>query len=737
MTLRQFTIMIGACRPCPTEREKPEAPRVLAVHAIRLGAARPPGDNRLTTQRKASMRPLKIVGIVIGALLAVLVLGVVAVLVLVDPNDYRDDIEALVKSETGRSLQIGGEIDLKLFPWLALGVRDVRLGNPPGYGNEPFLTVREASVGVKLFPLLNKRLEVSRVAVDGLDVRLVSRGEDANNWKDLADSEDQKEDESGGDAPQASVAGIDVTGSTLVYTDEAEKSVSRLTNLEVHTGALGSGDPVDASMKFHYDDGQAPVARMEMKAVVQLASKLVVQNLEASGEWMQEKPDPPLPFSLKAQELSVDLDAETLAPATIEARFGELPVNITARGEKLFGAYVVSGNVAVENAAPRKVLPSLGVELPVTADPAALSSLSYKSDYRLTEKQLQLPALELVLDETQVRGSAAVEDLEAMALRFDLNVNAINLDRYLEPEPEEGEASKPAAEEPPTDLPLEALRELNARGNLRVGKATLSGLEFADIRLPLEAKSGRVHLGPTQARLFGGGYAGDIVLDARPAQARLTMNERVRGIDIGALMKATFETDRIVGRGDANAALTGTGNTDAAILKSLAGKLDFDVKEGAIAGIDVWYELRRAVALFKRTAPPAAPTGPPRTPFKALKGSATLDAGLMRNEDLVADMEYLKANGKGDIDLGKGTIDYRLVAQVYKVPSEGAGSEMADLKGEIPITITGPLAEMKIRPDVAGLAKARVKEEVDKKKEEVKEELKKKLGDKLKGLFGN
>jgi AsmA protein len=687
------------------------------------------------------MRPLKIVGIVIGALLAVLVLGVVAILVLVDPNDYRDDIEALVKSETGRTLQIGGDIDLKLFPWLALGVRDVRLGNPPGYGNEPFLTVREASVGVKLFPLLNKRLEVSRVAVDGLDVRLISRGEEANNWKDLADSEEPKEEQTSGEAPETSIAGIDVTSSTLLYTDEVEKSVSRLTNLEVHTGALGSGSPVDASMKFDYDDGEAPVARMELKAVVQLpadSSTLDVKNLEASGELMQEQPDPPLPFSLKAESLAVDLDAETLAPATIDARLAELPVKITARGEKLFGDYVVSGNVLVDSVAPRKVLPSLGVELPTTADPAALSSLSYKSDYRLTEKQLQLPALELVLDDTQVRGSAAIEDLEAMALRFDLNINAINVDRYLEPEPKEGEAAQtPAAEEPPTDLPIEMLRELTARGSLRIGKATLSGLEFADIRLPLEAQGGRVHLGPTQARLFGGGYNGDIVLDARPAQARLSMNEKVRGIDIGALMKATFETDRIVGRGDANAALTGTGNTDAAILKSLAGKLDFDVREGAIAGVDVWYELRRAVALFKRTAPPAAPSGPPKTPFKALKGSARLDAGLMTNDDLVADMEYLKANGKGTIDIGQGTIDYRLVAQVYKVPPEGAGSELADLKGEIPITITGPLADMKIRPDVAGIAKARVKEEVDKKKEEVKEELKKKLGDKLKGLFGN
>jgi AsmA protein len=698
------------------------------------------------------MRPLKIVGIVIGALVAVLVLGAVAIVVLVDPNDYRDDIERLVESETGRTLQIGGELDLKLFPWLALGVHDVKLGNPPGYGSDPFLTVREASVGVKLFPLLNKRLEISRVAVDGLDVRLVSRSDEANNWKDLSESDDDEKDDTGEGSQSATVAGIDITDATLVYTDEAEKSVTRLTKLEVHTGALGSGDPVDASMKFDYDDGgAAPVAKVDLKAVVQLpeeSSKLDVTKLQASGEWIgspdaeaaaKDAPAPaPIPFRIEAAALSVDLDAETLAPATLDAKFADLPVKITARGEKLFGDYVLSGNVLVEPFAPRKVLPSLGVELPATADSAVLSSLSYKSDYRLTEKKLQLPALELVLDDTQVRGSASIEDLEAMALRFDLSVNAINVDRYMEPEPKEGEAATPAAEQPPTDLPLDALRELNARGNLRVGKATLSGLEFADIRLPLDAAGGRVHLGPTQARLFGGGYNGDIVLDARPAQARLSMNEKVRGIDIGAVIKATFDTDRVVGRGDANVVMTGTGNTDAAILKSLAGTLDFNVKDGAIAGIDIWYELRRAVALFKRTEAPVRASGAPKTPFKALQGSAVLDKGVLRNDDLVADMEYLKANGKGSIDLGAGSIDYRLVAQVYKLPPEGAGAELADLKAaEIPITITGPLADMKIRPDVAGLAKARVKQEVEKKKDELKEKVKEKLGDKLKGLFGN
>src|SRR5215470_3731713 len=121
------------------------------------------------------MRALKIAGIVVGAVVGLVVIGIVAILLIVDPNDYRDDIAKLVQEKTGRPLDIRGKLDLKIFPWVALNIHDVTLGNPPAYGREPFLTVQTASVGVKLLPLLRKQVQVSRVAVEGLSVTLVSR----------------------------------------------------------------------------------------------------------------------------------------------------------------------------------------------------------------------------------------------------------------------------------------------------------------------------------------------------------------------------------------------------------------------------------------------------------------------------------------------------------------------------------------------------------------------------------
>lgn len=133
------------------------------------------------------MKPIKLVAIVLGGLVALVLLALVAVLVLVDPNDYRDDIERRVQEATGRKLTIAGEIDLALYPWIALDVGRVELGNPAGFGTSPFLKAERMRVGAKLLPLLSKRLEVRRVAIDGLEVALVTRADGTNNWSDLTD----------------------------------------------------------------------------------------------------------------------------------------------------------------------------------------------------------------------------------------------------------------------------------------------------------------------------------------------------------------------------------------------------------------------------------------------------------------------------------------------------------------------------------------------------------------------
>lgn len=679
------------------------------------------------------MRVLRIVAIVAGALVALIVVGAVVLFLVVDPNSYRGEIERAAKEHTVRVLTIRGKLGLKLFPRLALSVQDVQLSNPPGFGPEPFMTVQNASIGVRLLPLLSKRLEVSRISLDGVNVELVSRAEQ-NNWKDLSEPQESAKRPSGAPPSQGSilVEGVDLSKSSLVYRDEAKKTTSRIANLELHTGRLETG-PARAALGNVDLEGTYLAGPAEQTASEPVASE------PTPTEHMASEQAKPLAFSLHTSGLTLDAATQTLAPAKVEVKVGDSALVISVTGEKMSTERLLTGSVAVPTTSARKLLQSLGITPPITRDNRALSAFGLQTNFRLTRKQLQLTALQLTLDDTRVEGAAALEDLESSALSFDLNVNGINVDRYRAPVDKTKRSVSHPPVKAPTPLPLDTLRKLDVHGTLHVGSATFSNLVFTDVVMPLVAKDGHIRLGPTQAHLYGGAYNGDIVLDARPVQAQLSLNEHVHGTDIGALVKAAFDSARISGRADANVAVAGVGNTDDALMHSLSGKIDANVKQGALIGVDIPYELQRADALLKRQLPPQR-TGPARTLFNTLQTSGTLDKGVLQIDDLRMETGFLKVRGGGTLDTATEAINYHLVASVNKLPAQGtpadrgAGGGLDALKAvEVPLTITGTLSSPAVRPDIEALAKGKLGQEVQQKAGDL---VKKKLGDKLKDLFG-
>src|SRR5262249_31830854 len=123
--------------------------------------------------------------------------------------------------------------------------------------------------------------------------------------------------------------------------------------------------------------------------------------------------------------------------------------------------------------------------------------------------------------------------------------------------------------------------------------------------------------------------------------------------------------------------------------------------------------------------------------FNTFSGSANLDKGVLHNDDLSIETDYLKTHGKGTLDLGTTAIDYRLVASVYKLPPAQVSGAQGNAKvADIPLLLTGNLGNLKIRPDLEALAAAKVRQEVNDRLQGKQDELRKKLGDKLKDLLG-
>jgi AsmA protein len=143
--------------------------------------------------------------------------------------------------------------------------------------------------------------------------------------------------------------------------------------------------------------------------------------------------------------------------------------------------------------------------------------------------------------------------------------------------------------------------------------------------------------------------------------------------------------------------------------------MSFELKDGAFEGTDIWYELRRARALLKSEEAPA-PSLPPRTSFSSVSASGVVTDGVMRNDDLAAELPFMRLTGSGNVDLPAATVNYSLIARVLERPDglQGVSEEELDdfTEAVIPLKITGPISSPSVKPDIEKLVRKQVEKEL-------------------------
>jgi AsmA protein len=166
----------------------------------------------------------------------------------------------------------------------------------------------------------------------------------------------------------------------------------------------------------------------------------------------------------------------------------------------------------------------------------------------------------------------------------------------------------------------------------------------------------------------------------------------------------------------------------------------FTFSEGALEGFDIWYELRRLSAVSSGDPAPERPAGPRRTPFSSIAATGVVEDGLLTNQDLSAALQYMSLSGAGTVNLLNDEMNFDLIAQF---PDSSAFADAPELENladaQLPLTVTGTLAEPSIRPDFAALVRERAQQEVqdavEERVEEEREELRDRVRDRLRGLF--
>ena len=280
------------------------------------------------------------------------------------------------------------------------------------------------------------------------------------------------------------------------------------------------------------------------------------------------------------------------------------------------------------------------------------------------------------------------------------------------------------------------LRQLDIDGIFKAGELKFSNLTTRDIEVPVTASNGVVSLNDIKASMYEGNMLSSVAIDVNGANPNYKFSTNVNQVQAEPLLQDLLQdTAPLSGEAIFSANLNATGNTVNQLTANLNGQFSSDFTDGAINGINIGYQLRRAKAFFSRAEEPVE-DGLAKTDFSALHLSALINNGVVQSDDLDIRAPALRISGAGNVNLPGETVDYILKPRVVGSVEGQTGGDLEDLKGvSLSVPIRGTFDELSedlsgtvfaaMRDDFTGqaedLAKALAKQERDKLKAEAKE----------------
>jgi AsmA protein len=376
--------------------------------------------------------------------------------------------------------------------------------------------------------------------------------------------------------------------------------------------------------------------------------------------------------------------------------------------------------------------------------------MAFKATLKGDPRQVAISNGILDLDESKLKFSMQAKDFAKPNLAFDLNLDNIDLDRYLPPPGATDPAAKKKKDQAPASKPKKIdytpLRKMILNGNVNMGTVKARNAQIQNLNLKVTGKKGIFKISPLELSLYKGAVSALGSLDVQQDIPKSDLNLQIKGIQVGPLMQDVLKKDFLEGALKGKVTLSMTGDDANRIKKTLNGNGDLRFADGAIKGFDIAGMVRNAKAAFGLADKGAER---PRTDFSELHAPFTITNGVVKTPGTSLKSPVLRVIASGTADLNNENLDFRVEPKfVSTLKGQGDKKQRAGIM--VPVLVSGSFSAPNFRPDLKGMLKKGLEGEIPKiddlkkqlPKVDIKKEGLKGVEEKTKGLikslpFGN
>ncbi|EKD73597.1 MAG: AsmA family [uncultured bacterium] len=206
-------------------------------------------------------RILKLTAILLSIVVLFVILGVMLLVIFVNPNRLKSILTEKVTHSTGRAFKIDGDISWTFFPYLGIKMGHMVLNNPTGFTETTFAEMSGATLGVRLIPLFRGQIESKGVTLKGLQVHLLKNAKGQVNWNVVPDAAPAKLSAADQVTPPSytrktviglAVSKVEVSDASVTYQDQQTKQAYAIRHFELQAKNISLMQPFPVKASFDF-----------------------------------------------------------------------------------------------------------------------------------------------------------------------------------------------------------------------------------------------------------------------------------------------------------------------------------------------------------------------------------------------------------------------------------------------------------------------------------------------------